>query len=164
LSNFCSARAEVVVLRIGDALGRLKPLSFRDNVGQQGHESGAQNCMPDSSLILGAVAGFAASDQIAIAIDHDLQCAKILVIDEYRTWAAFFGTETALQLPLDASSLALVRTLRLLVIEFEWTNHAATTLCVLFCFVVTCIVSTFSDNQYWPRAKYSPGNRRLWQV
>lgn len=108
----------------------LKPLSFRDHVRQQSHESSAKNRVPDGSLVLGTVSGLAAGDEITVAVEHDLQGSQIFVIDEHGTRATLGCTEPALQLSLDASAFPLVGTLGLLV-ELEWTNHAATTLCVL---------------------------------
>ena len=110
--------------------GRLKPLSFCDHVRQQGHKPGSQNGVPDSSLVLGAIAGLAAGDEVSVAVEHDLERSQIFIIDEHWTRATLIGAEPALQLSLDASAFPLVGTLGLLV-KLEWTNHAATTLCVL---------------------------------
>jgi hypothetical protein len=84
----------------------------------------------DGSLVFGAVSRLPTSDQIPVAIEHDLQSPQIFVIHKHWTRAALRRTEPALQLSLDASAFPLVRTFGLL-IELEWTNHAATTLCVL---------------------------------
>jgi len=86
--------------------------------------------VPDGSLVLGTIAGLAAGDEVSVAIEHYLECSQIFVIDEHGTGTTLGGTEPALQLSLDASAFPLVGTLGLLV-ELKWTNHAATTLCVL---------------------------------
>lgn len=138
---------------------RLKPNSFRDHVGQQGHVTSTQDSVSDGSLVLGTVAGLAAGNQVAVAIEHHLKGPQILVIHEHRTRATLGCTEPALQLPLDASTFPLVGTLGLLV-ELEWTNHAATTLCVLLFEINHCLLVSSGDEK-WISGPFQPRKQAI---
>jgi len=86
-------------------------VSFRNDVGEEGHEPGTQDGVSDCPLILGAVSGPATGDHVPFAVDHDLERAEVLVVDIDGARTPFGRAETAAELPFCAGLFAFVRSL-----------------------------------------------------